>query len=408
MSGIALQGSPYISVGIPRNFGDRVIEKYLFNYCGDQDSVTRATNAILQLLSNDPTLCPTFATAPRQNLEEQIKRDAYLTLNGRAVSLSAEREAPGDADMNYKDRYFSEALIHQPARCSQGHIFEQSRAQAWAKKQTQCPVGNNHVMGNLDLDAELQWNINSYRENRQNQAQRELNIIQRQSMTQLHNQALALQQQRQQQQISFLQGIQSVDPWVAAAGTGKILVKAGGKKAFVALGKTFTVRLTEEGTKEAGKAFGKSMATKIPILSIFVGIGLAIYRASQGQYGRAAGEVVSGLAACVPIYGTAASITFDVALSSYDVYEAFSAHKASCVPVVSIDVERAYFVLGIDQTEHPSPSRELVDNKYKDQISLLHPDPAGPLGNYDQQELSGMTTTLNMSKQEIYKVRGWK
>lgn len=78
--------------------------------------------------------------------------------------------------------------------------------------------------------------------------------------------------------------------------------------------------------KVAGKAFagaaGKSVAKKIPGLSILAGVGFGIDRALKGDGLGAIGEIASGLAGTIPGAGTGISLAIDAALLGRDLAKA--------------------------------------------------------------------------------------
>ena len=80
--------------------------------------------------------------------------------------------------------------------------------------------------------------------------------------------------------------------------------------------------------KTAGKMGGKSLLKKIPIAGAFIGAGLAIDRAMEGDWMGAGGEALSGLASTVPLYGTAASVGIDAALAARDLSRGASGSSA--------------------------------------------------------------------------------
>lgn len=80
--------------------------------------------------------------------------------------------------------------------------------------------------------------------------------------------------------------------------------------------------------KTAGKMGGKSLLKKIPIAGAFIGAGLAIDRAMEGDWMGAGGEFLSGLASTVPLYGTAASVGIDAALAARDLSRGASGSSA--------------------------------------------------------------------------------
>ena len=62
----------------------------------------------------------------------------------------------------------------------------------------------------------------------------------------------------------------------------------------------------------------KSIAKKIPLLSIFAGTAFAADRVSKGEYGKAFLEFLSGVVGIVPVVGTAAGLTIDAGILADD------------------------------------------------------------------------------------------
>jgi len=62
----------------------------------------------------------------------------------------------------------------------------------------------------------------------------------------------------------------------------------------------------------------KSIAKKIPLLSIFAGTAFAADRVSKGQYGRAILEFISGIVGTVPVVGTGLGLTIDAGVLATD------------------------------------------------------------------------------------------
>ena len=79
--------------------------------------------------------------------------------------------------------------------------------------------------------------------------------------------------------------------------------------------------------KLAGKPIGKSLAKKIPVIGALAGLGFAADRAMRGDWLGASGEVASGLASTVPMYGTAASFGIDALLAKRDFDSESSGNK---------------------------------------------------------------------------------
>jgi len=78
----------------------------------------------------------------------------------------------------------------------------------------------------------------------------------------------------------------------------------------------------------AVKTTTKAAAGKFAVKGApFVGVGFGIWRLSQGDLVGAGMEVASGIAACVPLVGTAVSLAIDVGLMGKDLCEAIAESK---------------------------------------------------------------------------------
>ena len=81
--------------------------------------------------------------------------------------------------------------------------------------------------------------------------------------------------------------------------------------------------VTKEGTEQlAKKGTAKLLAKKLPLVGLVLGTTFAIDRAAKGDMAGAAMEFLSGAAATVPGWGTAASVAIDAGLIAKDVKDA--------------------------------------------------------------------------------------
>ena len=79
------------------------------------------------------------------------------------------------------------------------------------------------------------------------------------------------------------------------------------------------VKVGEKGLlKGALSLGGKSIAKKIPLISILAGLGFGVDRAVKGDWKGAGGELLSGIVGTVPGWGTAGSIGIDVANAAHE------------------------------------------------------------------------------------------
>lgn len=107
---------------------------------------------------------------------------------------------------------------------------------------------------------------------------------------------------------------------VAVASAKKAVLK---KTAAKSVTKKAATKVTAKATAKAlMKAGGKTILKKIPGVGLIAGIAFAVDRASHGDWLGATGEVLSGVASCVPGVGTAISTAIDVGLAAKGVYNA--------------------------------------------------------------------------------------
>lgn len=383
--------SPYVLVAPPRNIGGRVVHKYVCNLNGNQARIAAAVDVIYRLLADNANLCPTFEIDVQQ-LTAAVAQDIYLTINGQAVSLARDREANGNANQ-YRDRYFSETMVEEPVRCPRNHLFERRRAILWVNRMGHnCPVGNDHPIGDLAIDADLQEDVARYRAHLAEEQQRAQEAIDRNGLLVLNNRTMNLQNQAARQ-------MQVVTAVTVGGAVGKIAIKSSEGLVVKIVGKYLG--------KEATKTAGKVMAKGIPIFSIIAGAGFCVVRLKEGQILRALGEVASGIAACAPGVGTAISISLDAAMACYDLYEAATVTPLEAVAAAEPDLNDAYLHLGIDIEENPNPPRELVVDQYRLHAGLIHPDRAAQLGDYNRERLDEMMAGLNRCRDLIFRRRGW-
>lgn len=121
--------------------------------------------------------------------------------------------------------------------------------------------------------------------------------------------------------------------------TGKTVTGAAAKSAVKAGSATVkgTYATSKLVTKSAGKALGKSLLKKIPVVGALAGIGFGLARAAQGDYLGALGEVTSGLVSLIPGIGTAASVAIDAGLAVRDINNSTSRSGTSNMPPPAAD-----------------------------------------------------------------------
>lgn len=103
-------------------------------------------------------------------------------------------------------------------------------------------------------------------------------------------------------------------------GTGKMVYGAAAESAV----KAGTASVAKTAGKIGGKALGKSLIKKIPIVGALAGVGFALSRAAKGDWTGAALELASGGASLLPGLGTAASVAIDAGLAARDISQSKS------------------------------------------------------------------------------------
>lgn len=114
-------------------------------------------------------------------------------------------------------------------------------------------------------------------------------------------------------------------------GTPAAALESFGSVAGGAIGAAALYKLVKggmNGGKYLSKFAGKSVAKKIPVIGAMAGLGFAAGRAMRGDWLGASGEVASGLASTVPMYGTAASFGIDAWLAKRDFDSESSGNKS--------------------------------------------------------------------------------
>lgn len=446
------RGSPYKLIPATiKELNRRHIERYVYD---NESPVNSAVLVINKFLRKHQNFCATFSL---DDLAEQIPNKIYLTINGSAVALSDEGEAEEIVAPDYKDQYFSESLIIEPVRCPQGHYFERSRAQIWASKQNNlCPVGNDHLIGDLNVDRarQAQLLLISGKNQILNQStvkDAELNYQDKQ---------LLIEKEKSK---AFKLGVINVGGKIATTGlavAAKKSVKAATRKAADqaltqiikvvaekaaeetaeqvanAAVKVIAIELTKEvsekaatkiaeaaakqvvenGLKETGKEVlkdtikeiakegaktSKAYVKAVPFISLGIGVGFAIYRWRKNDpLWMVAGEVISGGLASFPGYGTVASVALDATMVGYDIYKVTQSPEED-------NPTDWYRGLGIKYDKNNPPTREEVDRVFKLLTKDIHADKNIDIPKYRENKNDEILLNYFKCKDKIYKSRGW-
>jgi hypothetical protein len=236
-------------------------------------------------------------------------------------------------------------------------------------------------------------------EDRQNLNQIQMALIEQNNQIQLRQHSKAIEK---------LQGSRTALIRDCAVAGGKIVLKMGAKEAVFQIGKQFSVAI-------AKRASFVTASKVIPIVSVVVGVGLAVFRTVKGyktgdklEYVKAVGELASGIFACFPGIGTAGSILVDLGLVGHDVYRHFHPLSSKNAESESSDgeltLQEAYQGLNISVQD---ASREEVDAAYRI-LSDVHPDIDAAVSNNDREDLrNALTQFMIRCREVIYRERGW-
>jgi len=114
--------------------------------------------------------------------------------------------------------------------------------------------------------------------------------------------------------------VKSVDNAVAKPihVTAEKMQKWGEKFVKTPTGAAIQKQVEKSLLKIGGEAAVKSAAKKIPLVCVGVACAMAKDRFEKGEYIAGTAEVVSGVAACVPVFGTAVSLGIDAAVLASD------------------------------------------------------------------------------------------
>ncbi len=371
-----LVGSGYMHHNT-RTVGPRVVARYILEDSRSAETIDRAARAIIQLLAVNPHLHPVFPTEPGDTLVQTVRDNPYLVVNGRAVCLSLHPGAPADVLPQFIDKFFSEAVLENPVRCEADHLLEGRFVEQWVVRfPNLCPVEARgpHRIGPLRVDPEAQEDVNRFRTAQQQEEEKNSRL----EASVFQAQLLHADTQRTLAQHRHERGIE------LSGAVAKIVTKTG---IHVFLnGAKFGEKILFKGACESCRQTFK----RLPVLSLFIGLGLGIYQCFQGEYYRAAGEVASGAIACVPGWGTAGSIALDLVMASYDIYE-------TCEGVqVDMSIEKAHATLQLPPPDpaHP-PTADQIHAAIRNMARVTHPDTLRRLGEYYEGAGEELQTWIN-------------
>lgn len=366
-----LDGGVYIKAE-ERLMGARTVHRYQLAE-RSSEAVAEAAKAVTALLSANPSLCPVFDSQP-EILRQAVEQRSYLTINGRAVCLSAEPKAPEGA--SYIDAFFSEEIVREPVVCQENHYLEYSFVVHWAKRNgDNCP-GGDHRIGEIRVQPWAREGVNQYRQSQARERARDAQAEER--FRHLEEDAAVRELRMHHLETSIHSRVSRK-------------VEIGG--AFVKVVLKTTGPLTKVAFKEMSVGTTKCLLKAFPIIGFFVGLGLGFYRATQGQWVLAAGEVVSGIAGgFFPGVGTGVSVLLDVAMAGYDLY------KTDEVIVCNPDLEKLHNTLGLRLAPDAPPTREEITRAHRQLSSLVHPDKMIEFGDYTEAQCSDLQQLINNAR----------
>lgn len=406
----------------------------------EEVSLELVQQALSNLSRNYHCIFPSEASEMRM----QIEQKKFLVLNGRIACLTEKNGIGDPPDETIKDMYFSGCIINEPTNCVNGHALERQMAVAWrAIHGNRCPAPDcNGELGPLDINLLLQGNIR-------------IHLEQQQALDRLANgpgNLIATQATHFEQEIRNLQAILEsyenkygdlcVTLPVALL---KESVKLGGKDASKAIAKAFTRRKLgvqtaelvtkkigegmtreaaeqfakmslEKGAQETLKASGKkgaqSAAKYIPLVSCVVAVGMCGYRIyfakEKADYVKGVAELVSGVAALVPVYGTTLSITIDIGIAGHDLWSGISRDRNNNTENVVLDED--YRILGVTRNnllQNP-PTRQEIDANYQRLTVFLHPNNRVQLTQELLNSINPLFIKITAIRDKIYRLRGWQ
>ncbi|MGH2612609.1 MAG: hypothetical protein ACRDFB_06115 [Rhabdochlamydiaceae bacterium] len=389
----ALQNSSYEFVGryTCGGWNERIVTRYELRD-DSPESLISAAEAIRQLLSDNPQFCPLFLTNNDQ-LTLHIQQRKYLTINGSAVCLSEEREAPPGAS-TFKDEFFSEALVREPVRCKENHVLEKEYAQFWIDIHGNiCPGGDHPIardVASLPIDESLRHEVEAFKKREEQEFLKTLYF----------RSQLAIAQGRTLE----IHHTTNIDFVAVGSGVTKFFANYGASKVVMLLS-------AKTAEKTASMTLKKGVKV-LPFVGLFIGVACAAWRLYKEEFIKAGLEVGSGVASCFPGSGTGISIALNSGLLMHDAYQGSEVTTSIIEQTpndqikITMTLENAYDVLGLSQT---LPTKESVDRAYHQCTLQLHEDRVRRVMGEDFLQSSRLIIKfLNNVKSMIYEKRDWQ
>lgn len=387
MSLTKLLSSGYIEEEPQRSIGSRNIHRYLLTDCTSYEAVASAADSVMSLVQDNPELIATFPISPRQSLEEQVSTSPYLVINGRAVCLSDKAKAPDNIDLLCTDIFFSESLLSEPIQCEQGqHVFEKKYIEVWKRNVGErCPGSiNPHNIGIIEVDPVLSERVQRLTRAVEDQTRAFQDVSEGMERQNILSRVQGLR-------LSALEGKRKHEALKVGSGAAKISVKLG----------------IVGAAKVSGKTTAQICGKKVPFLSVLFGVVLAYSRYQNGESKEAALEIASGLAACVPGYGTATSIAIDAGLFLQDISKIYNGSEVNEKGEITlnISIDEAHESLGLDPKK--AVTKEEIDSAFRDLSKKCHPDKLKEDGRIREEESVQIQQLLPACKDILYKHYGY-
>ncbi len=413
--------------GDSEQVGDRKVRKY---HLEDKSlgSAQQAYASIIQARDTKSRV-PLF-TMDSELFYQTVQFKPYLIRSGNALILSSSRAVSADTPIEFVDKYISFGVLEHPVRCPDGHVLEREDAVHWISQTGRCPGEYQHpvTVDQLQTFDVLKCKIQKWQTTRQGHA----NDIQAsiQAIVALQNRLEQMEkevdstkekfkqlvvvttatnriQQQENDRLAAendrLAGIRRQRQALALSGAGKAVIKSG-----ASAGLLVAKAVGKEIVKQTPKQVAKAVAKYLPVIGLFIGIGLGIYRlftAKQtSDYIKAGGEVVSGLACCWPGYGTAIAIGLDLSMAAHDMYGGIETKPVGIDPT---NIQDAYFILGLVPDDE-EPTQQSVDSAYRANAASAHGDNFRAAGGDIAGNVDNIRSLVNQARDTIYQHRGWQ
>ena len=348
-------------------------------------SIKQAADRIAALLQ-EVDGCPrryfaTFETDPNVLLSS-LEKNAYLVVNGKAVSITNSPRAPNSAPSDVKDTYFSDTLLEEPVRCKEAHWLERRRAEVWAQaNEGNCPEGD-HSIGDLKISTRQVDAVRRFKESQEATRTREAEFVR------LIKESREESRTREARLAEF------------------VSLKASYDLAKIPRNVDVNVVWTrEEKTTTAIRM--------IPVAGFFLGLFRAGVQWCRGEFKQGCRELAAGTISLIPILGTYVSYEMGKAIIAVDrgsfVKNGEEFVSEERVRQFELDVQAAFrFIFGKNEEEIEELTKEEVDRNYKKTALQLHPDREEVLGDEQKKRLEETMKILNAARDVIYKHKGFQ